>query len=350
MKKNTMSLASYLAYQVIWTLGAMLWYRGLFFTALPGISVALSKTILWVMTIVLVAVGSLLTKSRWRNWFSVVVNILLPYELYTIFAYYIYLPRLVWASVAVSVVMVVVFFVLAMFMPIKNITERKAIILKRLKNVFMRSRFIIAMCLLILIVPIGFSIAFGHGLLNTSVESVVTTRESRDWTIAYNMDTVLLLQEEEWSQLDEQEKLDVLGVIANIEIRYLGINHELYLKTAIIGGGTLAYYDDMNYEIVIDIDHLRDDDAYEVLQSLCHECYHSYQHQLIELYESTDDEYKGMLVFMYVDAYIEEFADYDDGEDSFWGYYSQVSEIMARSYAYNSVNDYYEHIEEYFAE
>jgi len=193
-------------------------------------------------------------------------------------------------------------------------------------------------------------LVFGHGIISTTIPSVDAASKASEWTIKNNIDTVCLLREEEWSKLDAQEKLDVLGVVLNIEIRYLGLNHELYLKSAILEMNTAAHYNHTNHEIVINIDHLQHAPAEDILDSLCHECYHSYQYQMIELYNETPEKYRDMKVFQYVDDYIEEFSDYTDGSENDEDYYYQTVEVAARKYASEAVYEYYELIEEYAAD
>lgn len=236
---------------------------------------------------------------------------------------------------------------LVMSPPIKNEARKKAIILRRLKYGLTGSCVIAAACLSFVIIYAGIHLASGQSLIEANKVTEPTTREDKEWTINNNIDTVCLLDENEWSKLNEQEKLDMLGVIANIETRYLGINHELHVKSAVLEGDTLASYSDMDYEILIDIEHLRSSAASAVLNSLCHECYHSYQHQLVELYNSIDDEYKNMLVFQYVDIYAEEFNNYNDSSEFSEEYYNQTIEKMARRYSAKAVIDYYSRIEEY---
>ena len=332
---------------IFWLVITMIWYRNIFFIALPRISVVWSKMILWVVVIALSAIGWLSTAERKRNNLSLAVNMLLPYEVYTILAYHVYLPWFVWISVAISGIAVILFFGLVMSSPIKNHSRKRAIIQRRLKYVFLTSRVIVAVCLLLLIVPIGLRLIFGHGLLETNITPVSASKENEEWTVQNKIDVVRLLTEEEWAQLNEQEKLDVLGVITNIEIRFLGINHELYLKSAVLDVNTLAHYNHRNHEIFIDIDHLRTAEAADVLESLCHECYHSYQYQMIKLYDSVGAEYQNMLVFQHVDDYIKEFNDYSDGSKNIFDYYYQTTEVTARRYSSEAVKYYYYLIDKY---
>lgn len=92
----------YIGDHLLWLITAMLWYRGVLFTAIPGMTVKQSKIILWIFALVLVAFGYIITMKKRRNNVSLFTNILLPYELYAVVTYRTYLPRLVWCSVLLA--------------------------------------------------------------------------------------------------------------------------------------------------------------------------------------------------------------------------------------------------------
>ena len=54
-----------------------------------------------------------------------------------------------------------------------------------------------------------------------------------------------------------------------------------------------------------------------------------------------------MLLFQYVDSYMEEFLNYNDGSRDLMNYYYQTVEVQARQYAEVSVADYYGRIGAY---
>lgn len=54
---NTMRPQKYIGDHLLWLITAMLWYRGVLFTAIPGMTVKQSKIILWVSALTLVAFG-----------------------------------------------------------------------------------------------------------------------------------------------------------------------------------------------------------------------------------------------------------------------------------------------------
>ena len=346
---NTMKPREYILDNLFWAVTAMIWYRNIFFVAIPGITIAWSKTLLWLAVLVFVSLGCFLNFQKRRTNVSMIVNILIPYELYTVLAYNTYIPQMVWGSIILSGILSVAFIFLAIS-PDNQPTQRRTPRFKRrLKHGLLGARTIVAFCMLILLVPLGARLIFSHGIISTTVPPVDTASKASEWTVKSNIDTVRLLQEESWSKLSTQEKLDVLGVIVNIEIRYLGLNHELYLKSGILDINTAAHYNHNNYEIVIDINYLQSASAEDILDSLCHECYHSYQYQMIALYNDIPEKYRNMLLFQYVDDYIEEFSDYTNGTESIEDYYYQTVEIAARRYAAQSVDEYYNLIDEYTA-
>lgn len=345
-KRNTMRPQKYIGDHLLWLITAMLWYRGVLFTAIPGMTVNQSKIILWISALVLVAFGYIITMKKRRNNVSLFTNILLPYELYAVVTYRTYLPRLVWSSVLFASILSLAFIVLGT-LPVAHSEQRSAAGWKRQTvHSLLGARTITAVCILVLIVPIGVSKVFGLGLMTAKTPLVSDASEAEEWTVKNNIDTVRLLREEEWKELNPQQKLDVLGVVLNIEIRYLGLNHEVYLKSSVLNGETAAHYNHRDHEIVIDLGQLETAAAADVLDSLCHECYHAYQYQMIALYEDTPEKYRNMLLFQYVGSYIKETSNYNDGSGDLMDYYYQTIEIQARQYAELAVADYYGRIRE----
>ena len=344
--RNTMRPQKYIGDHLLWLITAMLWYRGVLFTAIPGMTVKQSKIILWISALTLVAFGYIITMKKRRNNLSLFTNILLPYELYAVVTYRTYLPRLVWGSMLLAGILSLAFIILGMI-PTAHSEHHSAEGRKRqVVHSLLGVRTITAICILVLIVPIGVSKVFGLGLMTTKTPLASDASEAEEWTVKNNIDTVRLLREEEWKELNPQQKLDVLGVVLNIEIRYLGLNHEVYLKSSVLNGETAAHYNHKDHEIVIDLGQLKTAAAADVLDSLCHECFHAYQYQMIALYEDTPEKYRNMLLFQYVGRYIEETSDYNDGSGDLMDYYYQTIEIQARQYAELAVADYYGRIRE----
>lgn len=208
----------------------------------------------------------------------------------------------------------------------------------------------LAVALLVIMGTICIHGVFGDNFLISSVPAT-TIERSATQTISNNIDTVLLLQEDEWEKLSTQEKPDTLQTVANIEAHYLGIPNELNVGIANLKGDTLACYNDNTHTISIDLEHLENDSVYDVLESCFHEAYHSYQHRLVDAYNSADESIKGLRIYKTDALYVEEFENYVDGEDcDFCTYYDQRCESDARDYAEYALFDYYNRIDEYLNE
>lgn len=237
-----MQPARFIIDHLVWLITAMIWYRNVFFAVIPGMTVRQSKMILWISVLILTALGCFITIRKRRNALSVFVNVFLPYELYAVVTYRAVLPRLVWSSVLLSAALSIAFLVLGA-LPAQNNDQKHAGCWKRqIRHSLLGARTITAFCMLILMVPLGIRLVFGLGLMNTDTPPVAAAAEADEWTVKNKIDTVCLLQEEKWAELNEQQKLDVLGVVLNIEIRYLGINHEIYLKSGVLDSDIAARY------------------------------------------------------------------------------------------------------------
>ena len=85
-----------------------------------------------------------------------------------------------------------------------------------------------------------------------------------------------------------------------------------------------------------------------MLQTLCHEAYHSYQYCLVEAYRAVDDEEKGLKIFSKAEKYDAEFENYKDAGEDFFEYAAQECERDAREYSEEAVYEYYNRIETVF--
>lgn len=165
-------------------------------------------------------------------------------------------------------------------------------------------------------------------------------------TISKNMDTVLLLQEEEWNKLDVPERLQVMKTIADIEANYLGID-KLNVCTDVLSEKTLGHYVDSTQTITLNLSYLSTATASTMLSTLCHECFHAYQHRLVDLFRNLDAGSRDLLLFQTASKYHTEFGNYVSGEDDYIAYNSQWCEVDSDDYAEDTVSEYYYRIYQY---
>lgn len=346
--KSTMSLRAYLFDCLFYVAIAMIWYKNLLFRCLPGRTYEESKTVLWVMIGFSILICTFVLNRSMRTGWTVTTALVVPFGLYTVLTYIKTVGNWMLIILALAVTLSVIYTVLQMIMirKIKNRRNKGTVIKRRLHRCCVASQSVVTIALLMVMGTIGAQGVFGDNILNSSI-SAAASNQDMPQTISNNIDTILLLQEEEWANLTTQEKLDILQTVANIEAHYLGLPNELNVGAANLGEYILACYNDRTYTISIDLDHLENDSVYDVLDSCCHEAYHSYQHRLVDAYNAADENFKELRIYKPAARYGLEFSNYIDGDFNFSSYYSQDYEMDARDYAEDAVYDYYDKIFEY---
>lgn len=339
-KNNSMSIEGFIWEHIFWALIAWIWYKNIMFRCIGTHSLAESRWLLWETVIVSCIIGIVFEVKNNRNGFSVFCNLMLGFGIYTVLVYMPVRKMLIVVTLSIVAVQSTIFVGLIMCRKIKNKQKTGKIILRRITRSFMVSKQLLAVGLAFIVFVSGAGTFFGSGIANAS-KKPATKENINEQTIANNIETVLLLQDELWETLTAQQKLDVLQTIANIEQRYLGLPNELNVAAGNLRDGVLAYYTDNTHEVIISFDSLLNDSSWELLNSVCHEAYHSYQHRLVDAYSSADKTTKSLRIFRKASSYADEFSNYISGETDFCSYYSQDCESDARDYAEEAVLDYY---------
>lgn len=349
MNNNTTSFGEYIWDNLFYAVIGFIWYKNLLLRCLNDMSYGQSRIVLLSMIIVIGTFGIIVNIGRNRNGSSTFANIAFPFGTYTALAY-VSVNRLLFLVVSICAGVISALFA-GMIMCRRSKNKKKAgpIFLNCIRQVISQTQFIFAVGLTCAMVILGIGTLVGSSILQPTVIAT-TYKESDEQTIENNIDVVLQLQEDVWDDLSAQERLDILQTIANIERRYLGIPHELNVSVANIGEYLLGCYDDKKHTITISLDSLMNDPADKVLNTVCHEAYHGYQHCIVSVLESTSEEAKNLRLFRDARNYAEEFSDYKSGGQGFYDYYYQECEMDAREYAEDAVFDYYKRIEEYLFE
>lgn len=335
--KNTYSKKDFLLDTILCSLALFCAFCNTCFVSLPKLSVAESKCILFATLVTVTAILAALSYIRGRNCVSVWVNALVPLEIYAVVSYMPYFKKeivfLLCAALVISIVFTVITF------------TAKGIKLRwRVKASAAGVRAVTALCMLLLILPVGIKTMLGHGLLLAKTETVDGYEDAYEWTVQNKLDTLMLLNEDSWKKADVKVRTEVLATVKNIEIANNGIDHEIYFEVCELKNGQLAVYEPRQHRIKIDIKHIQNDSAKECLNSVLHECYHAYQYMLAEAYVGLPDRFKNMRDFAVAANYAREFCNYNSGKRDVLGYYNQLSEIKAREYAEKTAEKYYSEI------
>jgi hypothetical protein len=349
MKSNSISKHKFFEDILFDSAALALFYRVLCFTDICGLTSGMSKFIYWALILILIPLGAFLTCEKRRNYISKGVSVALPFEIYTVLATYKYIPGVYKIVLTIAVSLSVLYFCLVVFQRITHKRYAKEIVKNRVTHALFGARTIIAVVLLCVTVPISIKCVLGQGLIVSGVDTKVEENDDT-WTLKNNAETVALLHEDNWKTLTIKEKCDVLAVCKNIELNFLGVyNQEIHLEVGNLEENVLGHYNFNENTIVIDIDHMENDDSREVLKSLLHECKHAYDHQCVEAYNQLDDDYKKLQLFRNVAIYDEGYKTYIDGEESFEEYYTQQCEASARNYSEVAADEYFEFINGYLA-
>lgn len=350
MKRNTLCKRDYVLEILFWGIISFIWYQNLFFINIPGKTVPESNLILIVMVVVSVTVNLVFT-IRWsRNTVSAITATLLPYGAYAYITYAKYMAKIyrivLWVAVGICVLVALYIAVAKM-----NARTKSRLVFRKVRMTYSVVRFVGAAASVILIICLFCRLYIGGALITPGEKAASAYGEQ--YTIAANIDTVLLLQEEEWEKLDLDERMDVLQCICDIEGNYLGLDRGIHIYASKLDDNLLGYYNDSASSIQISIDLVESEDPHESLDCVCHEMFHAGQARYVEIYEGLDDEAKRSYFLYNASVYAEEFRDYknarmSDDVSDYLEYYGQWCEQDAREYAYKAVLDYYERINDYF--
>lgn len=343
--RSTLGNIEFVAGVVFYDLISMIWFKSILFRCLPGMTYYNSKFILWGLLVCTAILSTILFRYKKTEW-TKAVAVVIPYGVYTVIAYYTTVPLIVISTLVVGTLLSFIYIATNLTRKIKNKRYAKQIIKNRIYRCLCVSNCIIGTVLLIMMLSLGIRGVFGTTLQNASVKPKAYEINSSQ-TITENIDIIVSLKPNSWDKLDVTEKLNVMQTVANIEVSYLGIPHEINVGTANLRENTLGCYEDKTHTVYIDLDHIEKGLAQDVLDTCCHEVYHCYQHRLVDNYLKTDETSKNLLLYSKARSYMEEFNAYKNGYKDFCSYYYQECESDAREYAEKASNDYYRRIDDY---
>ncbi len=347
-EKNTIGKFEFVLGHIEWAVIAMIWYRNRMFRCIGTLDSKESGRALWLMILVFCIAGICLEFKTRRSGASIMRNLLVAYGLYTAIAYFQIKKTLILVVIAAASVLSMAYALLVLGRRIRNRRNYKRVLLRRIWRAVLAVQKIFAAGLSVILLVLGVNVFFGSTVVTASMDEGQASVNEQ--TIANNMETILKLQEDIWKELSAEERLGIMQTMANIEQRYLGLPDKLNVGALSLAEGQLGYYIDNTHEIIISLDSLLGDSPLEVLDTVCHEAYHSYEHRLVEVYREADERNRNLRFFRQADSYVEEFNNYVNGKEDFCVYYEQDCERDAREYARKVVYDYCEKIGEYLQE
>lgn len=222
MLKNTMGKFSYILANIYWVCISLICYQTVLFLPTGSHTANMSKLILWLIVITNVLLGIIFNFRNNRNYLSIIINILLPFEIYAILSYFFYFKK--WAVITV-VITAVLSFGFAVIIFFNNIPKGKFFskpLFRLLKYIFLKTRIIVAICLCAFIIPLSVNAFIGRDLYQSNDSDTIVLNESEEWTIGNNIDTVLKIKPDIWKNLSISERLETLSVLKKHRNALLG--------------------------------------------------------------------------------------------------------------------------------
>ena len=91
---------------------------------------------------------------------------------------------------------------------------------------------------------------------------------------------------------------------------------------------TMGGYDHASRTVMLSLEHLAFDPSEELLNTICHEVRHAYQHYLVELYQSLKEQEQNLALFHEISDYAYEFDNYISGfGETIEAYFEQKCEV-----------------------
>lgn len=299
---------------------------------LVHMSVEMTSTILMVVTSALLLIGVHMQWKNARNFYSLFLNTAAVSGVYVSIMYFPFRRNeitgiligslLIWCTYACFVIL-----------------KKRMIKLQKMRQILLGAYLIFAMASFF-IVTLEEVDDFQDKILLVSTNDVITEDNREYQTIESHKDILMNLDEEIWRNMTPQARLNLLQIIANIEQKSLGIVTNARVSTANLSRFYYGFYRDQTEEIVVTADLLMAESPKEVISTLCHEVYHTYQYKLVDFYEALDEGGRQLRLFDRAERYGYEFEHYNSGREDMEAYRRQACETDARAYAENAVMQY----------
>ena len=165
-------------------------------------------------------------------------------------------------------------------------------------------------------------------------------------TIENQIEKLAVLYEDSWNRVSEDEKLEILQIVADLEQQHLGIYHRLPVKVE-DGLSCQGYYSDNYKSIGVNQDCLENEDPFTLVSLIAHEAYHAYEYRLVDALKMVSDDIQELNIFKQAEEYRNCFVHYIKAEVDYEGYFNQKVEEDSREYAFKRTVFYFKSIYQY---
>lgn len=344
--RNTLSVGNYLVDHVIYLIMIAICYNATLYAPLGTLTAKVGTLVMLLIVALVSAIGILLTIRKRRNYLSVFVNLAWAFGFYYLLSKGMIVYRGVIWTLVVAFLAVAAYIGWVLWEYFREPAQTVAL-WECVKAALLSSRTIAAVVFGVVLTWTLISGLAGFAPMTGHNETEVKPGEAL--TMDQCMEQVLLLQEDVWADLDMQQRLDVMKVVADLEASAMGIP-TVTVQVDALEGRTLGHYRHSDRTVALDAEYLSKATALQMIHVIGHEMRHGYQHLLAEAYESAEDQYKSLELFREPSIYRYEFDHYIDGYENYEGYDSQACERDADAYGAKCALKYTKAIQSYLKE
>lgn len=343
--KNTMEKKEYVCENVFWIFLALAFYKKILYIDFKDPKPVCPAFLFSFIMILLYecAIGIHYQRNNW----NICKNIIFMYSTSIFFIYYPVYKKIFKIICIIMSATSAACTILIMGRKVNRYKKRAVIRKRRIRKSMETVRFICSFWMSFIMIIPCMPVVFGTRTVSRLFQSENQNTVSGGQTILSNIESVCRLDVTTWKKLAFNEKLDVLHSVIKIEQENLGLPDDLQIDVCKMTEDLLGRYNDYSKQILINDNLFLDETSDELLDTVCHEAYHSYQHRLISIYIDMDEKDKNLKLFRNIGRYENEFRNYKNGFDDFDSYYTQTCENNARKYAEERVKEYYKEINAY---
>lgn len=332
----TISLFISMLYTFIYIKSSGMMWAATVFPNIPRIPLTI---LLYVIEIAGITAMFIIRDEDNRNLIDYILNAFIPVNMFSAIG-------LAKVNIIVRIIMIccAVLFVLFRVIPLfLHITSEKSKTKRRKKGLYaLRKMYVpIFSCVVVCVLIIRIFGISGY----TNISATKTTDANSEEIVTHYEEAMKNINVLVWKDLNEQQRVDTLQSICDYECACV-----LGCDTATVQAGytkednTLGEYNHVTNTVLININHLREDDVEDTLNTLLHEVRHAYQHTVIDMFNKVegklDEKDLRLPIFRYASSLRENFDDYKSGNNDFYEYYGQASEEDSRDWAEEEVYKY----------
>ena len=289
-----------------------------------------------------IIIGIILTIRHDRNFENTFANALISLGMSCMIITFRYHPKISAFVLIILVCLIMSYIIKVISKKIVSCSDKSIVMARKIRRIVHTSRTVLKVASFCFILLFTFILMFSSksdAYYPSLPDSFNITTDAS--IIETNFSIFRLLNESEWSKLDTNEKLNVLACVIVNETSYLGLPQSPRLMADKLPLGTYGTYMHGKNLISISIWHLESSSAKECLNTILHEVYHCYQHNLCDAISKIDNRYLGLRMFAQLADFNDEFANPQYGD----AYFNQITETSAREYANRTADEYLMKIE-----